>query len=305
MSLPKHNRRFIVLINPISGTKSKDAKVNYIQKKLAELQYTATFEHTKANGDYNWLLQKIELEKITDVIIIGGDGTINNVVNYLSNIKINIGIIPSGSGNGLAFTLGIPKDYKKALDIILHGITQTVDGFLCNKKFSCMLCGIGFDAQVAHDFANQKTRGLITYAKQSFKNYIKAKAYPFTIKIDNQSVDTEAFFISIANSNQFGNHFTIAPKASLSDGLLDIVIVQKMSKLKLPFALLQQLRGKNKYVALTNALQQNNIVYLQANEIFIENKSLAPLHIDGEVSNTSSQFHFKIIKKCFKVYAPQ
>src|SRR5690606_5055290 len=105
-----------------------------------------------------------------------------------------------------------------------------VDGFTINNQFACMLCGIGFDGKVAHDFALSGHRGLATYVKKIFNNFLSARSYPFKIKLNNKTFRTEAYFISIANSNQFGNHFTIAPKASLNDGLVDIVIVTDQSK---------------------------------------------------------------------------
>ncbi len=297
-------RKFIILSNPISGTKNKDKTISYISAKLVQLSYNFELLHTNANGAYQFVLDKITNDNVTDVIIIGGDGTVNTVMNTLRLAKINIGIIPSGSGNGLALAAGISKDYKKALALIIDGKPQYIDAFECNGQFACMLCGIGFDAQVAHDFAKQKKRGLITYTKQSIKNFVTAKAYSFQVEIENKSIEIDAFFLSIANSNQFGNNFTIAPKASLNDGLLDIVIVQKMSKLKLPLAILNQLRGRNKYSQLTDALANNNIVYLQSDAIKIYNKSKAPFHIDGEAVATEDVFNFKIIKSCFKLYMP-
>lgn len=297
-------RKFIYLVNPISGTKKKDKIIEYIKVKSESKKYLFQFYDTNAKGDYYWLVEKIEHENITEVVIIGGDGTINSVLSAIRNCKINIGIIPSGSGNGLALTAKIPRDFKKALEVILKGNTQLTDAFMVNKKFACMLSGIGFDAQVAYDFAVQQKRGLITYAKQSLYNFFKANPYPFEITIDDFTFFVDAYFISVANSNQFGNNFTIAPKASLTDGLLDIVIVQKMSKMKLPFAILQQIRGKNNLKELVQDLQEKNIIYLQAPTITIKNTKLAPVHIDGDVEEKLDFFEFKILKDCFSLLVP-
>jgi diacylglycerol kinase (ATP) len=299
-----YNRKIIYLVNPISGTKKKDDTIQYIKVETEKKQIPFQLLDTVANGDYSWLVEKISSEKITDVVILGGDGTINYILAALKNIKINIGIIPSGSGNGLAFAAKIPKDYKKALAIVFNNKTQLTDAFTVNNKFACMLSGIGFDAQVAYDFAQQEKRGLITYTKQSLLNFFKANPYPFEITIDDFTFFVDAFFISVANSNQFGNHFTIAPKASLCDGLLDIVIVQKMSKLKLPFAIINQLRGKNKFKELINDLQKKNIIYLQTESIKITNKQLAPIHIDGDVAVAVKQFEFIILKDYFSLLVP-
>ena len=127
----------------------------------------------------------------------------------------------------MALAAGISKDPVKAMDIILNGKAQPVDGFMINDQFSCMLSGIGFDAQVAHDFDRQSKRGFWKYTQLTLKNLTSIKPYSFKLKAKNIDFSLKAFFISIANSNQFGNHFTIAPKASLQDGLLDIVAVEK------------------------------------------------------------------------------
>jgi diacylglycerol kinase (ATP) len=297
-------RKFIFLVNPISGTKEKKIKIDYIHKVATEQQLQYNFYDTNAEGDYYWLLEKITEEDVTDIVILGGDGTVNTVVNQLRFAAVNIGIIPCGSGNGLAFAAKIPKNYKKALAIILKGNSILIDAFLINNNFACMLSGLGFDAAVAHNFAKQSSRGLVTYTKQSLYQFFRAKPYNFEITIDGFGFFVEAYFISIANSNQFGNHFTIAPKASLNDGLLDIVIVQKMSKLSMPFAILQQIRGKNKLQNIVDQLKNNSIIYLQNAAITIKNKQLAPLHIDGEVAVTSEHFQFQIIKDCFTLLVP-
>ncbi len=249
---------------------------------------------TAKSGRYNFLAEKIAAENITDIVICGGDGSINQVACALLNIKINIGIIPMGSGNGLAFAAGIPKNPVKALDIIFKNKAIAIDAFFINKKFSCMLCGIGFDAQVAHDFAAQPGRGLSTYARQTVKNFFKATPYPFVIKANGNIIRTDAFFISIANSNQFGNNITIAPKASLSDGLLDVVIVKKTSKINFVYSIIKQIRSGK----ISSAEEgTETIQYFHTKKIAIENTGNAPLHIDGEPAETASLFTIEIIEK--------
>ena len=231
---------------------------------------------TNAEGDYEELKDKIQKEQITDVVMVGGDGTVNQVTNALRSLPVRFGIIPLGSGNGLALAAGIPT-----------------------KPYSCMLSGIGLDAQVAHNFAEGGTRGLMMYTQQSILNFFKAQPYQFEIILDNFSFFTDAFFISIANSNQFGNHVTIAPQASLNDGLLDIVIVQKMNKAKLPFVMLKHIRGNNKLQQLVEDMANKNILYFQTPSLIIKNIKLAPMHIDGEPQETAEEFTIEIIKDCF------
>ena len=294
-------RNFLIFINPISGTTNKKKIQSYLQEKLTTLHFQYEILPTNELKHYSFLKEKIANENITDVIICGGDGTVNQITSHLLKTKIKVGIIPLGSGNGMAFTAGIPKDYKQALEVILDGKASFVDALTINKNYSCHLCGLGFDAQVSHDFARQSKRGPSTYIKQTLKNFFKAKPFRFEVSANGKTFNTNAFFLSIANSNQFGNSIVIAPKASLSDGLLDIVIVQKSGKFGLVFKLLEQIiRGKITSVYNTD----KTIQYFQTKKLSIKNLDNAPFHIDGEPMETATSFEVEIIEKAFLLLQP-
>lgn len=298
------DRKILYLLNPISGTSKKDTIRKLIERETAAQEIPFEFVITNPNGYYDFLADKVTQQHFTDVVMIGGDGTVNQVTSVLCHLPIRFGIIPMGSGNGLARAAGIPLKPQQALALIFGGKSKKIDTFKINGQYSCMLSGIGFDAQVAHDFATKSTRGLMMYTQQSIKNYFKAHPYQFEIVLDNFSFFTDAFFISIANSNQFGNNFTIAPQASLQDGLLDIVIVQKMNKAKLPFAILQQVRGNNKLQQLVDDMSKKDILYFQTPSLLIRNFKHAPLHIDGEPRDTAEEFNVEIMKDCFELIQP-
>lgn len=302
MPTSKSNKKYIFLVNPISGTSAKSGLGEQVLKIAKSHGVQAIIFPTVAGGDYRFVEQKIIEEGYTEVIICGGDGTVNQVVNSLRHLPVNFGIIPFGSGNGLAFSAGIPKSTPKALELAFTGKARYVDAFMVNDSFACMLCGLGFDAKVAHDFANQPGRGLLTYTQQTLKNYFSAKPYHFEMVANDHIIQTDAFFISVANSNQFGNKFTIAPKASLNDGLLDIVVVPKMNKAILPFAIIQQISGGK----LTGTKDDNyqSIQYFQTSRIQIRNRDGAPLHIDGEPRETMETLNIKIIPRCFQLIQP-
>ena len=293
------DRKIIYLVNPISGTSKKEGLKKLIERETTAQGIPFEIATTNADGDYDLLKDKIIREKFTDVIMTGGDGTVNQVTGALRDLPLRFGIIPVGSGNGLARAAGIPTKPQLALAMIFAGKSQKIDAFLINNQYACMLSGIGFDAQVAHDFATKASRGLLVYTQQSIINFFKAHPYQFEVVIDGFSFFTDAFFISIANSNQFGNNFTIAPQASLHDGLLDIVIVQKMNKAKLPFVMLKHIRGNNKLQQLVEEMSQKNILYFQTPSLTIKNIKHAPLHIDGEPRETAEEFSIEIIKDCF------
>ncbi|HSU27131.1 MAG TPA: diacylglycerol kinase family protein, partial [Chitinophagaceae bacterium] len=152
-------RNIIYIINPISGSRSKKGLEALIEKETKARNIPFEIFPSIASGDYSFLLPSIRDKKITDVVIAGGDGTISQVAGSLLDTGVNFGIIPCGSGNGLAFTAKIPRSKSKALQLVFDGKASPVDGFYVNGQFACMLCGLGFDAKVAHDFAEQSTRG--------------------------------------------------------------------------------------------------------------------------------------------------
>lgn len=298
------SRKFICFVNPVSGTKNKEAIVKQVQNKISKAGFSIQIIPTNKEADYLFLAHKIKSENITDIIICGGDGSVSQVAAALQGIDVSIGIIPIGSGNGLARAAGISTNISKAVYIILKGNTNFVDAFYVNNHFSCMLAGLGMDAQIAADFSKQKTRGLGTYIQQGILNFFSASPFHFSININNKELNTEAFFISIANSNQFGNNVTIAPKASLSDGLLDIILVTRMNKAVMIYKVLKQIIA-GKPIAFSQAEERKKeVLYFQAANLTIKNLSNAPLHLDGEPAETAKEFDIKIIEKAFRLLMP-
>ena len=305
------SRHIIYIINPISGTRTRKDLEKLIIQKTKQKGIVFTIFPSVASGDYSFLLPLVKEKKVTDIVIAGGDGTVSQVVSSLMECPVNFGIIPCGSGNGLAYAAKIPKQPARALEIIFSGTPSAIDGFLINDRFACMLCGLGFDAKVAHDFAGQPERGLISYVKQVVKNFFSAKTYVFELKINKSIVRTEAYFISIANSNQFGNNFTIAPRASLRDGLLDVVIVMNQSKLSVLLQTFKQVRGKNELLPKESfeqadiiIEQKKKVLYFQTDKISITNLSEAPLHIDGDPAETPAFLDIAVKEKCFRLIQP-
>ena len=295
------NRKLLYIVNPISGTKNKRSLQDLIKEKTIAAGFEFSIYPSVADGNYSFLVPIIKEEKFTDVIIAGGDGTINQVLNSLRKLKLQFGIIPCGSGNGLAFSVGLSKNSDKALETIFKGNSKLCDAFLINENFSCMLCGLGLDAQVAHDFANDPKRGLATYIKKTISNFFSAKTYRFILSTNEKRIKTDALFISIANSNQFGNHFTIAPKARLNDGLLDIVVLTKQNKLSALLQAFKQVGGYNKLQTLEVINEKASVLYFQTSEIKIENLQSAPMHIDGDPVETMKVINVQILKDSFRL----
>lgn len=297
-------RNIIYIINPVSGTKSKNDLQQYIEKKTTEQKISFLIFPSVASGDYSFLRPVIKEQEITDVVIAGGDGTVSQVVGSLLDCDVNFGIIPCGSGNGLATAAKIPKQRNRALEVIFNGKASAIDGFYANDRFACMLCGFGFDARVAHDFADQPKRGLATYARLAIKNFFSMKPHRFQLQLQHKNIETDAYFISIANGNQFGNNFTIAPKASLTDGLLDIIIVASKNKIGFVWQTLKQFAGWNKLQATSLVIENRGLIYFQTDQLNIINTSNAPLHIDGDPAETVTELKIAVKKKCFRLLQP-
>lgn len=324
-------RHVLMLWNPISGTTNRTGKqdlASLAKRFCEERNWQFSAHQTRKEGDYQDLYSEVETNQVTDLLIAGGDGTVNQVIQAFRRFEhLRFGIIPLGSGNGLAYSAGIPSAPAEALLLLEQGNIAPTDLFEVNGKTACMLSGVGFDAAVAHGFAQQKTRGLLTYTTETVRQLAQAQPHPFSFNTQHHSFSTEAFFISVANSNQFGNQFTIAPYASLHDGLLDVVVVRKMSKLLLPFTILKQVTGQNKPIEIIEhveqepVFQQSNrsdslsgkstkeafskqagIWYFQTNQLLISNPSRALLHIDGDPVETSESLQFTLLPKAYSLW---
>ncbi len=292
------------MINPIAGTRSKKDLEGYLTREAEkdgfEYRIYQTSRHTNAHA----LQHMAEEFTATDLIACGGDGTVNLVAHAARGTSARVGIIPVGSGNGLARAAGIPMRPAAAYQVVRAGKTAETDSFAVNRHFACMLAGLGYDAAVAERFARQERRGLMTYTRQALIQFFKSHPYQFEVCIDDFSFFTDAFFISVANSNQYGNNVTIAPLASISDGMLDIVIVQKMPKAELPFALLRQVSGNNRLRSLADKLGKRHVLYFQARNIQVRNLQYAPLHIDGDPVPAEEEISFRIAPRSIRLLVP-
>lgn len=295
-------RRILFLINPISGTANKAGIQELIQQKMDAAGIPFAIRPTVAKGDYAYL--DAEISSFTDIVACGGDGTINGVVNGLRHHQLPFGLLPLGSGNGLALSAGISKVPEKALHTIIHGQAQPTDAFRMGGHFACMLCGLGFDAIVAHQFANAGKRGLTTYIQKVMSSFWSAETYPFVLEKGKDSLQLDAFFISIANSNQFGNQFTIAPRASLRDGQLDIVVMLRQSKWKVLLQTLLQVSGLIKLQSVEQISAEASVLYFQTDSLKIHNPGSAPLHIDGDPADTQPLLDVEVIPGAFKLIYP-
>ena len=230
------------------------------------------------------------------MVAVGGDGTVHEVGRGLIGSNTALGIIPCGSGNGLARHLGISTDplhYIKWLNRCK--IVEMDYGSLNGHPFFCT-CGIGFDAEVSKRFADSKTRGVITYVEKILQEALTHKDESLYINIGNESEEVEAFILTCANAGQWGNNVYIAPQASVSDGWLDVTILTPFSAMDIPllaYHLFNRQIDKNK-----------KIISHRCTSLSIKRNSKGYAHIDGEPIEVEKDINIEIIPKGLKVAVP-
>lgn len=284
-----------VIINPNSGTHSKKNIEKLISQFLNPSVFNVEILYTKGPNHGTELSEEAALLGYGLVIAVGGDGTINEVAKGLINSHTALGIIPSGSGNGFARHLNISSDPQKAIQTINQFQWMIIDTIQINNDPFIGIAGIGFDAHIAEKFVLSKKRGFLSYATLVLKEYLFYPPLFFEMQIDGIPILKEGFLISFANSSQYGNDIKIAPKASLCDGYLDLVILKKP-----PFYLLGDILIKLKSGTIANSIYYEAI---RCKEIVIRAPRLSA-HIDGEPIVFENEITLRVLPKSLKVIAP-
>lgn len=263
-----------LIINPISGTRSKTGLDRMVIDALGPLDREVEVAYTKGHGDATRLALSAVEKGCETVLAAGGDGTINETAAALCGTGVVLGIIPCGSGNGLARHLGIPVDIKESLKIIIENHAMDIDYATVNdKKFFCT-CGVGFDAAVSEAFARKKTRGKLTYIQSTFQTYANYEPEHYTIIANGKTLTEKAFLVAVCNASQYGNNAYIAPSASINDGLLDVTIIHAGNALSTALVGVDMLTGMIERNMLIQTFRTDNII--------IEREHRGPSHVDGE-----------------------
>lgn len=284
MSLQKYNILFV--INPISGGKKKDRIPALISKYLDETKFNAKYVFTEKEGHATEIAAEAATKNIAIIVAVGGDGTINEIASSLVNTNVSLGIIPFGSGNGLARFLGIPMTTKGAVKYLNLLNIQAIDSAQLNERRFFNMAGMGFDAHISAVFAGNKSRGLKSYVKLGLKEITSYKAQRYKLEIDGVFYERDAFAISIANSSQYGNNVYISPKSSLTDGWLDVCIIKPIPLFKLPVLAYEMIAAKTHNSSL--------VEIIRGKEIKIIRNKPDSIHLDGEPFQMEKNIDIKI-----------
>ena len=267
-------KHIVFITNPISGTINKANIPELVEKHLDHARFSYEFVATQYAGHAEKLAKEAAARGADMVCAIGGDGTVNEVGRSLVGTETAMAILPCGSGNGLARHLMLPMELKSCIDIINLDAVEVLDsGVINGHPFFCT-CGMGFDAFISMKFAEAGKRGLMTYVEQMLREGLSYKPETYEIEDEMGLKIYKAFLISAANASQYGNNAYIAPHASMSDGLLDVIIMQPFSLIEAPQVALEM---------LNKTIDKNvNIRNFKARHVHIHRSHPGLIHYDGE-----------------------
>ena len=286
-------KKIVFIVNPISGTHDKRNILNLVKEYLDDSKFAYAVCETKYAG-HAPLLVKEQIEQGCDAIIaIGGDGTVNEIARALVHTNVPLGVIPCGSGNGLARHLRIPMDPVGAINVINDFQVECLDyGIINEVPFFCT-CGVGFDAFVSSKFANSEKRGVLTYLENALIEGVKYKPDTYEIKIDGEASKYKAFLIACANASHYGNNAYIAPHASMSDGVMDVTIMEPFTILEAPQIAIQ---------LFNKTLNHNTrIKTFRCKHVQIHREREGVIHFDGEPVIAGKDLDVRLIEKGFNV----
>lgn len=289
----QEQKKILFVINPISGGKKKTAFNKKVLEVLDLKKFKPTFQQT-THPNHAYELGKMAIDEGYDAVVaVGGDGTINELGSALIGSDIPLGIIPEGSGNGLALYLGIPMNETAAINRLNRFETDQVDcGFVNGKPFF-NIAGLGFDATVSDRFANDSIRGPIGYLRSVINVLSKYKPCKYELNIDGESYEREAFMISVANSPQYGNNAYIAPNASVNDGILDVCIVHKFPLYIFPMMVF--------HLFNRSADQSDYVEIIRGKNIVIKRSDKGPIHVDGEPISVQGDLNIEVKSNALKI----
>lgn len=267
-------KKIVFIVNPISGTKSKEGLQPLIEKTINAGRWDWNIVKTEYAGHAATIASQCVTDGVDICVAVGGDGTVNEVARSLVHSQTALGIIPCGSGNGLARHMCLPMSMKGALKIINQGQTGMFDyGTINERPFFCT-CGMGYDAFVSLKFAEAGKRGLATYVEKSVTEFFRYQPDTYTVEDENGQHCHKAFLIACANAAQYGNNAYIAPKASMRDGLMEVIIME-------PFSLIGASAIAIDMFAKTLS-NNSHIKRFQARKIHIHREHPGAVHFDGD-----------------------
>lgn len=266
-------RKLLFIVNPNAGKRVSQHIIETIRKEFPQNIYYQ-FAIWKDKDNFDEITALLKTEGYTDAIAVGGDGTVNHVAKTILNTDIALGIVPIGSGNGLARSLGLSMKIEEVIRQIATGNKTKIDyGTVNGIPFFCT-SGIGFDAHIGNLFATSVKRGLQSYVKITLSELFNYRAKNYTLSFNGQTIKRKAFLITVANAGQYGNDFYIAPQASMQDGLFHVVVLKPFNVISV-FGIMAKILSRK-------ADKSGSIETYVTNKLTITRDEKDTIHFDGE-----------------------
>lgn len=291
-------KKIVFLVNPNSGVNhSRKALLkDYAAQVLDAEKYTWEIIFSKSAGHLFELSKSAAVNGADIIVAVGGDGTVNQVAKGMFGSSSVLGLVPAGSGNGLAHHLNIPVDIPASLEVINKAEEKIIDTCSVNGELFVSIAGVGFDALVAKKFAETKRRGFLSYLNIVTNEYTWYRPRKYKLNIDGKIYKREALFVSFANTNQFGYNTIISPDASIEDGLIDVCIMKKV-----PLLLAPGIIG----LLLTRKIDSSGYVeIIRAKEVSFTRRKNRPVNIDGEPVKLTPELTVKVNPASLRVLVP-
>lgn len=286
-------KHILFIINPVAGVKRKDRIPRLIDKYLDHSHFDYEVIYTERRGHATQIASEAAARGVHVVAVAGGDGSVNEAATGLIGTNTCLAIIPSGSGNGLARHLGYSINIRSTINIINAYHVRKIDVCKVNGTMFFSLIGIGFDAFVAKVFSREETRGFLTYAWSAIKSVSAFDAFEYSANLADRKIGGKAFMINVCNSNQYGYNVKVAPHASLSDGMLDVIVLGDIPKWKIPLVVLQ--------VFTRTHMHTKHFTIYKTPSLTIDTPQYAHLQIDGETAPKDKSFKIEIIPEALQV----
>lgn len=281
------------IVNPIAGAKSKAPIPYNINKHVNKTLFNPEIIFTDYSGHATEITKDLLARSAKFIVAVGGDGTVNEVARAMLNTQATLGIIPAGSGNGLARHLNIPIDVVKAIEVINTRKETIIDCGNVNGRYFFCTAGVGFDAHIGKVFGETTQRGFASYIYTTIKEFSKYEPVKYTVAVNGHQEELEAFSITFANAAQYGNNAYISPEANISDGLLDICILKPFPRYKAPDI---------GYRLFTKSLHKSHYVKIvRANKFTISREGEDVLHVDGEPIVMGAEINVNTVSHSLKV----
>ncbi|PXY01350.1 hypothetical protein DF185_07630 [Marinifilum breve] len=285
-------QKILFIVNPIAGKKAGKNIHQDIIRYLDTDKFKPHFKYSEYSGHISEIAEHGLKENYRAIIAVGGDGTVNETGRILIHSNIPMGIIPIGSGNGLARHLRVPLSVKGAVRLINKMDILQMDAIRINGMYSFCVAGIGFDAEVSRMFQQMKARGLFSYIIACLRCFNQSKNQNFIVRTKQKEHHLNGFMMCFANANQFGNNAYIAPGANVSDGIIDLVLVKKPYYLQIPLFAFKTFTGTLENHSLYNRINGSEFEITQENDF---------AHLDGEPTKVGTKFTVAIEEKALPV----